>query len=224
VKLFHNRKAAGQELAHRLAANPAARNGPLCVVALPRGGVPVACEIAKALHAPLDVLIVRKLGIPWRPELAFGAIASGNVQILNHKMIQDWSISEELVEAIAAHERKELNRRERLYRDNRPPLNVQGCTVILVDDGIATGATMLAAIEALARKKSTRLIIAVPVAPSQTCMMLRSRVDEVISLIEPQWFDAVGSWYIDFPQVSDEEVRALLNEVQTAASYVAQQC
>jgi predicted phosphoribosyltransferase len=189
------------------------------VVALPRGGVPVAAEIAKALDAPMDVLAVRKLGVPWYPELAFGAIASDDVLILDQKTVEEWSISEELVEAIITHERDELNRREYLYRGHSLPLDVRGCTVILVDDGVATGATMLAAIEVLVRKNPSRLIIAVPVAPSQTCKALRKRVDDVVTLMEPyQWFDGVGSWYIDFPQVSDEEVCALLNEVASAVA------
>ncbi len=221
MKLFKNRQEAGRELAKKLAINPITRNGPLCVVALPRGGVPVAAEIAKAFHAPLDVLLVRKLGVPRHPELAFGAIASGNALLLNRKTIEDWSISEALVKAVIKYERHELNRRASLYLGHSSPLDVQGRTVILVDDGIATGATMRAAIEVLLRQRPAHLIIAVPVAPAQTCKLLRERVDALITLIEPQSFDAVGLWYIDFTQVSDEKVQTLLRETRSASAQVA---
>lgn len=222
MRRLQNRKEAGQLLAHCLLTHPLVLAAPPVVVALPRGGVAVACEIAKALHAPLEVLVVRKLGVPWQPEVAFGAIASGNVQILNQKLIEEASISKGLIEAIARHELEELKRRERVYQGNRPVTDLQGRTVILVDDGIATGATIFAAVEALARKKPAHLIIAVPVAPSRVSKLLKTSVDDVISLVELHRFDAVGSSYLDFPQVDDEEVKALLKEARRAVMPEAQ--
>lgn len=221
MKQFRDRKEAGQLLAQKLAAEAAIAECAITVLALPRGGVPVALEVAKTLHAPLDVLVVRKLGVPWQPELALGAVAGGNVRILNHEIVADWGISSELLEAITTHERAEVARREELYRGGRPPLDVHGRTAILVDDGIATGATMLAAVQALAQLEPARLIVAVPVAPPDVCAQLRRRVDALICLQEPRWFDAVGLWYTNFPQVSDEEVRVMLDAAASAVAVVA---
>lgn len=218
MMLFANRKEAGHLLARKLSEYSMTESPNLCVIAIPRGGVPVAAEIAKAFHAPLDVFVVRKLGVPSQPELAFGAVAEGNVQVINQAMVKAWSLSTEFVDSIVAHERKEVRRWKRLYRDDRSAIDVQGKTVILVDDGIATSTTVRAAIEALMRKQPAYLIVATPVAPPQICTMLRTVVDDVICLIEPQWFDAIGSWYADFSQVSHSEVRKLLDEAQIAAN------
>ena len=216
MRRLQNRQEAGQLLTHRLLTHPLLLASPPVVVALPRGGVPVAFEIAKALRAPLEVLVVRKLGVPWQPEVAFGAIATGNVQILNQKLIAEASISKALIEAIVRHELEELKRRERLYQGNRIATDLHNRTVILVDDGIATGATIFAAVEALTRRKPAHLLIAVPVAPPKICKLLKASVDDVISLVEMHRYDAVGSSYYDFPQVSDEAVKALLKEARSA--------
>lgn len=222
MRRLQNRKEAGKLLASRLLTHPLVLADPPVVIALPRGGVPVACEIAKALHAPLDVLIVRKLGVPWQPEVAMGAIASGDVQILNEKMIEDAGISKGLIDAITRHELEELHRRERVYQGNRPAMELRGRTVILVDDGIATGATITAAIEAIRRRQPAHLIIAVPVAPPKVAIVLKASADDFITLVELHRFDAVGSGYLDFPQVSDEEVKALLKEAKQSCLSVAQ--
>lgn len=214
MERFQNRTEAGRLLAKRLQSDLPPSDAPRCVLALPRGGLPVARQVALAFHAPLDILVVRKLGVPWQPELAFGAIASGEIEILNTEMLQEFAISPERVDAIVQHERAELWRREQLYRGTRPPLSVNGQSVIVVDDGIATGATMLAAVEALRHSHPAEIIVAVPVAPPQTCQMLRIQVERVVCLLEPTYFDAVGSWYAEFPQVSDDEVRAILAEAE----------
>jgi putative phosphoribosyl transferase len=212
VKRFRDRKEAGCLLAQKLAQSPLIKEVPLCVVALPRGGVPVAAEIAHRLNAPLDVLVVRKLGVPGQPELAFGAVASGNLYILNQEIVSACSITQSEIQAAIKDERKEVLRREALYRCNRPPLQVEGYTVILVDDGIATGATMRIATLSLAQRNCACLIVATPVAPARLCAMLRKEVDALVTLEEPQWMDAVGSWYRDFSQVDDNTVRSLLEE------------
>jgi putative phosphoribosyl transferase len=180
------------------------------VLALPRGGVPVAYEVARALGAPLDVFLVRKLGVPGHEELAIGAIASGGVRVLNQELARALRIPDQMIEAIAAKEQQELERRERLYRGDRPPPDVRGRTVILVDDGLATGATMYAAVEALRQQQQARIIVAVPIAAPETCAELSEEVDEVICAVTPQPFHAVGLWYEDFSQTSDDEVRDLL--------------
>jgi putative phosphoribosyl transferase len=207
---FHDRTEAGKLLAKQLTAY--ANRDDVLVLALPRGGVPVAFEVARALHAPLDVIIVRKLGVPGQEELAMGAIATGGVRILNKDVVQFLDIPDEIIDKIAENEQKELERRERLYRGDRPVYAVQGRTIILVDDGIATGATMHAAVAALKQRQPTRIIIAVPTAAPSTCDEFEAEVDELVCLIRPEPFIAVGYWYKQFSQTSDEEVRSMLEQ------------
>jgi putative phosphoribosyl transferase len=204
---FDNREHGGQLLAERLSAYQQQPN--VLVLGLPRGGVPVASVVAKALHAPLDVLMVRKLGMPTHPEYAMGAIASGGVRVMNPDAAF-LGISAKEIEAVAAHERLELARRERLYRAGRPALALKGLTVILVDDGLATGSTMRAAVLAARRAQAQRIVVAVPVAAPETAESLRSEADEVVCVATPVPLRAVGLWYDDFEQVSDDAVRALL--------------
>jgi predicted phosphoribosyltransferase len=184
------------------------------VLALPRGGVPVGYEVARRLRAPLDVFLVRKLGVPGHSELAFGAIATGGVRMLNHDVVDGLKLSREDVEAVAAEETEELARRERAYRDDLPPPDVQGKTAILVDDGLATGASMRAAVAALRRLGPARVIVAVPVAAASTRDEFGRLVDEVVCARTPSPFLAVGLWYDDFSQTSDEEVRELLRRAE----------
>lgn len=205
---YPDRRAAGQALAARLGHCEHVPG--VLVLALPRGGVPVAHEVARELGLPLDVFIVRKLGVPGHEELAMGAIASGGVRVLNRQVIDDLGLPEEAIEAVTAAELAELQRRERLYRAQRPPLDLLGRTVILVDDGLATGSTMRAAVAAVREQGAARVIVAVPVAPPDTCDMLAGQADEVICPLRPHGFEAVGQWYEDFAQTTDEEVRALL--------------
>ena len=207
VRLEH-RRAAGRELATRL-AQYAGRNDTV-VLALPRGGVPVAFEVAEALDAPLDVLLVRKLGFPGREELAMGAIAAGGVTVLNEELIREFGITPREVNAAILREQEELDRRERSYRAG-PPLPVRGKTVLLVDDGLATGSTMRAAATALRRLGAARVVLAVPVGARETCEALRDAADEVVCAHVPAPFVGVGEWYDDFAQVADDEVRALLS-------------
>jgi len=207
--IFANRKEAGQKLAIRL--RKYADRSDIVVLGAPRGGVPVAFEIAADLKAPLDVFVLRKLGVPGREELAFGAIASGGVRILNRDIVEGLGITGLDIERVTRAEREELERRERTYRGGKAPLNVSGLTVILVDDGIATGSTMKAAVRALRQMKPARIVIAVPVAPPSTCNQLRSEADELVCLETPQPFYGVGQFYSDFSQVSDEEVKELLD-------------
>ncbi len=188
----------------------------LLVLALPRGGVPVAYEVARALKAPLDVFIVRKLGVPDNPELAMGAIASGGVRVLNESVVTMLGLSPLVIDEVARRELKELERREITYRGHRPPPTIHGRTVIVIDDGIATGSTMRAAIEALRQLKPARLIVATPTVAWSTAEELRSEVDEFYALITPEIFNAVGEWYGDFSQTSDEEVCELLEKAHTA--------
>jgi len=209
---FKDRKEAGQILASKLSKY--ADQKPI-VLGLPRGGVPVAFEVAMALHAPLDVFVVRKLGVPGQEELAMGAIASGGVRVLNKRVIESLQISDEAIEAEALKERQELERRERLYRGERPELNVHDRTVILVDDGIATGSTIKAAIAALKKQKAGRIVVAVPVAPTSISEELQEEVDEVVCVSTPEMFFAISVWYDEFPQTSDEEVRELLKKAET---------
>lgn len=217
--LFKNRKAAGQLLAKDLAAY--ANCSEVLVLALPRGGVPVAFEIAKELNAPLDVFVVRKLGVPEQKELAMGAIASGGVRVLNEDIVRSHCISEADLNRVTAQEQQELERRSRLYRGERPVPTLHKRTVILVDDGLATGATMRAAVVALQQHKPTKIVITVPVAASETCKEFETKVDEVVCAATPSPFYSVGLWYEDFPQTTDEEVRDLLekaaNSQQTTA-------
>lgn len=207
-RVFHDRADAGRVLARTLAAY--AGRPDVVVLALPRGGVPVAFEVARALDAPLDVFLVRKLGVPGQEELAMGAIASGHVRVLNDAVVQALGIPDSVIDAVAAREERELERRAREYRDGRPPVPVAGRTVILIDDGLATGSSMRAAVQALKQQRPGRIVVAVPVAAAQTCDELRGQVDEVICAWTPAPFDAVGLWYDDFSQTTDAEVRQLL--------------
>jgi len=206
---FANRKEAGQKLALRL--RKYANRHDVIVLGAPRGGVPVAFEVAKELRAPLDVFVLRKLGVPGREELAFGAIASGGVRILSRDIVEGLGITGLDIQRVTRVEEQELERRERAYRGGKPPLDVSGLTVILVDDGIATGSTMKAAIRALRQMKPAQIVVAVPVAPPSTCNQLRFEADELVCLEMPQPFYGVGQFYGDFSQVSDEEVKELLD-------------
>jgi erythromycin esterase-like protein/predicted phosphoribosyltransferase len=207
-KIFQNRREAGRQLAEKLTAYADRRD--VAVLALPRGGVPVAYEVARALRAPLDVFVVRKLGLPGHEELAMGAVATGGVRVLNQELVAGLGLPPHLIDTVTAREREELKRRERVYRGGRPPPDVRGRTVILIDDGLATGATMQAAIKALRELAPARVIVAVPTAPEDTCQSLRAEADEVICDITPEPFLGVGVWYADFSQTSDDEVRTLL--------------
>jgi putative phosphoribosyl transferase len=209
---FKDRAEAGRILANRLTKY--ADQKPI-VLGLPRGGVPVAFEVAKALKAPLDVYVVRKLGVPGHEELAMGAIASGDVRVLNKPVVEDLRISEEAIETETRKEQEELKRRELLYRGKRPPLDVSNRTVVLVDDGIATGSTIKAAIAALKKQKAGRIVVAVPVAPASTIDELKTEVDEVVCVSTPEFFYAISLWYDEFLQTSDEEVRELLKKAET---------
>lgn len=210
---FANRISAGRALAQKL-SDYANRND-VVVLGLPRGGVPVAYEVAHALNAPLDVFLVRKLGVPGYEELAMGAIASGNLRVLNEKLIKDLGIADEWIDQIAARELRELTRRERLYRGDSEPFNVSGRTVIIVDDGLATGSTMRAAVNALKSLKPAKIIVAAPVAARETCESFKADVDATcICVISPEPFQAVGRWYKDFSQTTDEEVCYLLKHAR----------
>ena len=205
---YRNRVEAGRRLARELggyAHDPAG-----LVLGLPRGGVPVAFEVAKALGLPLDVFLVRKLGVPGFRELAMGALASGGTRVLNQEVLESYGIGHQELEAVTEAERKELDRREHAYRADRPPLDLEDRTVILVDDGLATGATMKAAVEAVRSLNPARIVVAVPVAPPDTCAELEARVDTLVCPLRPPWFSAIGQWYEDFDQTTDDEVRALL--------------
>jgi len=207
--MFRNRSDAGAELARRL-ADFTGRDD-VVVLALPRGGVPVGYEVAQALRVPLDVFVVRKLGTPGQPELAMGAIASGGRRVLNRDVVDSLGIPDWLIDQVAHNEQTELERREHQYRGDRSPLDVTGRTVILVDDGLATGSTMRAAAAALRARNARRIIVAVPVAAKSNCDQLRSEGLEVICPNTPEPFLAVGQWYRDFSQTSDDEVRELLD-------------
>lgn len=208
--LFRDRADAGRVLAQRLKAY--ANRADVLVLALPRGGVPVAFEVAEALDAPLDIFIVRKLGVPGHEELAMGALATGGVRVVNDDVVSQLGLSDAVIDAVAAQEERELERRERAYRGARAAPDVRGRTVILVDDGLATGATMRAAAAALRKQQPARLIVAVPVAASQTCDDLRTEVDEIVCGATPEPFLGVSRWYRDFSQTTDEEVRLLLEQ------------
>lgn len=207
--LFHDRLDAGRRLGAWLEGY--ADRSDVLVLALPRGGVPVAFEVARRLRAPLDVFVVRKLGVPGHEELAMGAIASGGVRVLNSNVVEALRLSEIDIDAVAELERAELERRERLYRGDRPPLAVHGRVVLLVDDGLATGASMRAAVAALRLLSPARIVVAVPVAEPSTCAILRGEADDVVCAATPEPLIAVGVWYQDFSQTTDEEVRALLD-------------
>jgi putative phosphoribosyl transferase len=205
---FQDRAEAGRRLAEKLARYVGQPD--VIVLALPRGGVPVAYEVAMALNAPLDVYLVRKLGVPGHEELALGAIASGGVRVLVPDVIREAQVPDDVVERVTQKERRELERRERAFRGDRTPPLVKGRTAILVDDGLATGATMRAAIAALKQQEPARIVVAVPTAAPQSCESMRLEVDEVVCAITPEPFYAVGLWYEDFAQTTDEEVRGLL--------------
>lgn len=205
---FKDRRAAGQRLAGQLTAY--ANRSDVLVLALPRGGVPVAFEVAKALNAPLDMLLVRKLGVPGNEELAMGAIASGGVRVFNDDVVEPLHLSEAVISKITAKEQQELERRDRLYRGSSPAPDIRDQVVILVDDGLATGATMRAALTALRQQQPAQIIVAVPVSSPVTCRELNAEVDEVICAMTPRPFHGVGFWYDDFSQTTDEEVRDLL--------------
>lgn len=206
--VYRDRTDAGKQLAARL-ADYADRDDVL-VLALPRGGVPVGYEVAKALRAPLDIFLVRKLGVPGHEELAMGAIASGGVRVLNDDVVDYLRIPGEVIDAVAMDELKELERREQAYRGNRPEPDVRGKTIILVDDGLATGSTMRASASALRQQNPARIVVAVPVSAPQTCNEYRMGVDEIICASTPEPFLGVGQWYRDFSQTTDDEVRELL--------------
>src|SRR5438034_4775586 len=207
---FPNRTAAGRLLAEKL-VNYAGRDD-VIVLGLPRGGVPVAFEVAQRLGAPLDVFIVRKLGVPGFEELAAGAIASGGVRVLNQDVVRAIPHAEEAIEAVTARETAELERREQIYREGRPPPELRGRIVILVDDGVATGATMRAAVKALRQSGAARVVVAVPVGPPDTCLEIEQLADQTICLSKPPFFQAVGQYYEDFSQTSDADVRELLSQ------------
>lgn len=205
---FRDRAEAGELLAGRLAHY--ANRQDVIVLGIPRGGVPVAFAVAKALHAPLDIFLSRKLGVPGQEELAFGAIASGGIRILDREIIESTGITGPEVERIAAEVKHELDRREKLYRGDRPPIHLRGRTVLLIDDGIATGSSMRAAIDALRQFQPARLVVAVPVAPRRTCERFERIVDEIVCVLSPENFLAIGQFYENFSQTSDEEVADLL--------------
>lgn len=206
--IFRDREEAGQKLASRLSKYE--NRDDVIVLGVPRGGIPVAFEVATALHLPLDIFVLRKLGVPGHEELAFGAVGSGGVRVLNPRVVQQLGISQLDIASVTSAEREELERRERLYRGSRPRLDVQGRTVILVDDGIATGASLMAATHALRKMKPAAIVLATPIAPRATCDHLRREVDELVCMEMPEPFYGVGQFYGDFSQVSDEDVIQLL--------------
>ncbi|HEY7444479.1 MAG TPA: phosphoribosyltransferase [Vicinamibacterales bacterium] len=207
---FRDRSEAGRLLAEQLTEYSSRSD--VLVLALPRGGVPVALEIARGLSAPLDVFLVRKLGVPWHRELAMGAIASGGIEVLNDEVVRTYGIPRHVLDAVAEVEAEELERRMRSYRGDRPLPQLTGHVVVLVDDGIATGSTMRAAVAAIRLQQPAEVVVAVPVAAADTCDELRHEVDRLICLSTPVTFVAVGDWYEDFSQTSDDQVRALLAE------------
>lgn len=206
--MFRDRSDAGRRLAAKLSHLSGRRD--LIVLGLPRGGVPVAAEVARSLAAPMDVFLVRKLGVPGREELAMGAIASGGVRVVNTGVVRELGITPDQIEAVAAVEARELERREREYRHGLPAPDVRGKVAILVDDGLATGSTMRAAVAAVRRLRPSRVVVAVPVGAPDTCDQFRKIADEVVCVETPDPFFAVGSWYDDFSQTTDDEVRDLL--------------
>lgn len=208
---FENRTEAGRLLAEKLTGY--INQSGLVVVGLPRGGVPVAYEVALALNAPLDVIVVRKLGVPAAEELAFGAIATGGVRVLNEDVVRSCGLSDKVIEAVTARELGELQRREHIYRGEKPPLDLRDRTVIVVDDGLATGATMLAAVTAAHAQQAVRIVVAIPTASVTACERLAPEVDEIVYLIRSKSFYAVGAWYVDFTPTTEKEVQRLLKPV-----------
>lgn len=212
MSLFNDRVDAGRKLAKDLLKY--ANRSDVLILALPRGGVPVAFEVAKELNVKMDVFIVRKLGVPGNEELAMGAIASDNIRVLNEDVVMSFQIPERVIDMVAENERKELERRERAYRGDRPKPEIEGSTVILIDDGLATGATMRAAAAALKTKNPAKIVIAVPTAAPDICEIFRKEVDEIICLATPEPFYGVGAWYEDFSQTTDKEVCELLDKAR----------
>jgi putative phosphoribosyl transferase len=208
MRSFSNRAEAGQLLAEKLLKYGGRDD--VIVLGLPRGGVPVAFEVAQRLHAPLDVFIVRKLGVPGFEELAVGAIASGGVRVLNEDVARALPNADDIIESVTTRETAELQRREQSYRDGRPAPDLRNKTVILVDDGLATGATMRAAVRALRQRDVAKIVVAAPVGAPETCRELEDEVDEIVCAMAPEYFQAVGQYYENFSQTSDEEVRELL--------------
>jgi putative phosphoribosyl transferase len=211
MRLFHDRADAGRQLAERL--HSYANRKDVVVLGLPRGGVPVAYEVASRLSAPLDVFLVRKLGVPGHIELAMGAIAAGGVEVVNQDLIAELRIAPATVAEVAAKERIELDRRERVFRGSRPLIDVSGKTAILIDDGLATGATMEAAVTALRKLGPAEIVVAVPLGARETCERFTHLADRLVCLATPAPFDAVGLWYEDFSQTTDEEVQELLSKI-----------
>ncbi len=210
--IFQDRKQGGEMLAGQLADYAGRKD--VVVLAIPRGGVPVGAEVARALGVPLDIFIVRKLGVPGQEELAFGAISSGGVRVLDEDIARMAGVTTEEIESVTEREKKELERRERVYRGERAAREVKGKTVLLVDDGIATGSSMRAGIAALRRREPARIVVATPVAPASTCRRLRKEADEIVCVQMPETFHAIGEFYANFLPTGDEEVRALLEEVK----------
>lgn len=211
---LHSRADAGRRLAARLQRY--ANRDDVIVLALPRGGVPVAFEVARSLHAPLDVFVVRKLGVPGHEELAMGAIASGGMRVINQRIVSNLGIPAEAIEAAVRSEEREIERRERAYRGGRGPLDVRGKTVILVDDGLATGATMIVAVEALRTRKPARIVVAAGAGAAETCQTLTRLVGDCMCALEPPELGAIARWYDDFTQTEDEEVLALMAQAEGA--------
>jgi predicted phosphoribosyltransferase len=217
-RVFEDRQEAGEALA-KVLFDLLDRDGSIAVLALPRGGVPVAAEIARRLQAPLDVFIVRKLGAPGQEELAMGAIASGGVRVMNQDVVRALGVTEREIDAVAGREQREIERRETRYRGGRAPLDVAGKTIILVDDGVATGATMRAAVAALRKQNPAQIVVAVPHAAEDSYQQLRREADDVICLETPEPYVAVGCWYRRFPQTTDEEVQRLLGEASVGTEH-----
>ena len=217
ARAFKDRHDGGLALAGLL--QDYAHRNDVVVLALPRGGVPVAYEVAAALHVPLDVFSVRKLGVPGHPELAMGAIASGGVQVLNDEVLAWYQPSADTLEAVARVEMRELDRRERLYREGRPLMLVEGRCVLLVDDGLATGSTMRAAVQAVRQLHARQVVVAAPVGAADTCQALRRVADDVVCVLMPDHFTAVGAWYVDFSETTDDEVRRLMTMAREPARH-----
>lgn len=214
--IYRNRSEAGKILGAHL--SDYADRDDVIVLALPRGGVPVAFEVAKILKSPIDILLVRKIGVPGHEELAMGAISTGGVRVLNDEVVEYWRIPETVIDSVAEEELHELERREREYRGDRPEPEVHGKVVILIDDGLATGSTMRAAVASLRRQNPARIVVAVPVSAPQTCDEYRMGADEIICVITPEAFYGVGQWYEDFSQTTDQEVRDLLRKASLGQS------
>lgn len=210
--IYQDRIEAGKKLATLLTAY--AQRHDVLVLALPRGGVPVAYEVAHALHVPLDVFLVRKLGVPGQEELAMGALASGGIRVLNEDIVRRLGISAQIIDDITAREELELQRREKVYRDNRPFPELRGRIIILIDDGLATGATMRAAVRAVRQRQPAHIVVAVPVSAQSTALEMRAEADVVVCTYTPEPFFGVGAWYRNFEQTTDQEVRTLLEQAQ----------